>query len=117
MSGVLIKAGADPGARADGDFTPLHFAAWKNPEPSVVGALIEGGADPNARNEDGRTPLHVAAWKNPEPSVVEALIEVGADPAARDERGRIPFDYAKRNEALRGTDVYRRLSEARPRRK
>ncbi len=110
---ALIEDGADPGARAEGGWTPLHLAAWKNPEPRVVVALIEGGANPNVRAGRGWTPLHLAAWKNPEPRVVVALIEGGADPNARDDDGRTPFDYAKDNEALRGTDAYRRLNEAR----
>ena len=50
---------------------------------------------------------------NREPSVVETLVEAGADPADRDEDGKTPFDYMEDNEALRGTDVYRRLNEAR----
>ena len=109
---VLIEAGADVDARTESGKTPFHYAARDN-EPSVVATLMEGGADPNARTESGMTPLHLAAWKNPEPSVVAALIEGGADPSARDGRGKTPFDYAKDNEALRGTEVYRRLDEAR----
>ena len=50
---------------------------------------------------------------DPEPSVIAALMEGGADPAVRDEDGKFPFDYAKGNRALRGTDVYRRLNDAR----
>ena len=107
-----MEGGADPKARGARGMTPLHLAAWKNPEPSVVAALIAGGADPNARGPHGMTPLHYAARDN-EPSVVAALIEGGADPSARDGRGKTPFDYAKDNEALRGTEVYRRLDEAR----
>ena len=111
---ALIKAGADPNVRNEHGDTPLHSAAWRNPEPSVVGALIKAGADVDARAEDGKTPLHAAAENNPEPSVVAALIEAGADPSARDKDGKTPFDYAKKhNEALRGTDVYWRLNEAR----
>ena len=55
----------------------------------------------------------MAAWQNPESSVIAALIEVGADPGARDEEGKTPFDYAKDNEALRGTDAYWWLNEGR----
>ena len=44
---------------------------------------------------------------------VSAAIAAGADPNARTESGKTPFDYAKDNEALRGTEVYRRLDEAR----
>ena len=111
---ALIAGGADPNARSEKyGMTPLHSAATDNPEPSVVAALTEGGADPNARAEHGVTPLHMAAARNPEPSVVAALIEAGVDPSARDKDGKTPFDYAKDNEALRGTDVYWRLNEAR----
>ena len=79
-------------------------------------ALIEGGADPNARDEWGMTPLHRAAYFNSNPSVpsvITALIEGGANPAAIDINGFTPFDYALENEALRGTDAYWLLSEAR----
>ena len=110
---AAIAAGADPNARNEGGVTPLHGAAMFNPEPSVVAALTEVGADPNARGEGGVTPLHAAAMFNPEPSVVRALIEAGADVNARDIDGKTPFDYAKDNEALRGTEVYWRSNEAR----
>ena len=110
---ALIAAGADVNARTESGATPLHWAAWENPEPLVVEALIEAGANPNARNRGGNTPLHAAAVSNPAPSVVEALIEAGADPSARTESGKTPFDYAEENPALRGTDVYWRLNEAR----
>ena len=78
----------------------------------MIAALIKAGADPGVRDERGWTPLHWAARSNPEPSVIAALIEGGADPAARDEDGKFPFDFAKGG-ALRGTDVYWRLNDAR----
>ena len=113
---MLVEAGADPNARDENGWTPLHAAAGLNPEPSVVAViaiLAEAGADPNARTEDDFTPLHAAAGLNPEPSAIKALIEAGADPAARDRWGKMPFDYAKDNEALQGTDAYWRLNDAR----
>ena len=66
-----------------------------------------------ARDEDNRTPLHWAAWKNKNLAVIAALLEAGADPAARTLRGAVPSDYAKTNDALKGTDVYWRLHEGR----
>ena len=77
--------------------------------PTLVKRLIEAGAGDAA----GQTPLHLAALKNENPAVVEALLDGGADPKARSEDGRLPFDFAKSNEALKGTDVYWRLNEAR----
>ena len=127
---ALIKGGADPGARAAFGFTPLHLAAGWNSNPSVILALIEAGADPGARMERdetplpprlaaaanlaaGITPLHWAAGWNSNPSVILALVEGGADPGARDDAGRTPFDYAKDNKALKGTEAYWLLNEAR----
>ena len=63
--------------------------------------------------EDGDTPLHWAALANANPSVIAALIEAGADPGARDDAGKTPFDYAKDNEALKGTEAYWLLNDGR----
>ena len=110
---TLLAAGADPKALDKHGRTPLHWATVYN--DAVVEALLAAGADPNARDKNGLAPLHWAAKHNDNPAVVETLIAAGADPNARDKNGRSPFDYAKGNEALRGTDVYRRLNEARSR--
>lgn len=58
--------------------TPLHCAAFGNPNPDVIVALIEGGANPNAATTTGWTPLHAAVYANPNRDVVEALLEGGA---------------------------------------
>ena len=44
---------------------------------------------------------------------VSRLLEAGGDVHARDGSNKTPFNYAKENAALKGTDVYRRLNEAR----
>ena len=114
---AALSAGAAPDVCASGfGVTPLHRAAARNSNPSVIAVLIEAGADSGARTLDGNTPLHEAACFNSNPSVIAALIEAGADPRARDEDGKLPFDYVKENpafEALRKTDAYRLLREAR----
>ena len=138
---ALLAAGADPNARDEGGGTPLHAAA-EDAHLSVIEALLAADADPNAREDDGKTPLHVvaataeaadkwlraqagkaanrkktkrlyAAILNRTPSVIEALLDAGADAAARDEAGKVPFDYAKDNEALKGTEAYWRLNDGR----
>ena len=70
-------------------------------------------SNPDARNEDGATPLHLAATYHSNPSAIEALIKYGANPGARDYDGFTPFDYAQENDALKGTDAYWLLNEAR----
>ncbi len=47
------------------------------------------------------------------PAVVALLLDAGADPAAKDKEGKTPRDYAKVNAAIKGTDPYWRLNEAR----
>ena len=110
---AALAGGANPDARNEGGFTPLHAAAALNSNPAVIAALIEAGADVGARNKGGLTPLLAAAGFNSNPSMITALIEGGADPGARDDARGTPFDYAKDNDALKGTDAYWLLNEAR----
>ena len=37
----------------------------------------------------------------------------GCDPKARDEDGKTPWDYIQKNDALKNTEAYWRLNEAR----
>ena len=94
------------------DATDDLFEAAPQGTVSEVKAALAAGADPGARAAGGNTPLHVAATFNANPSVIVALIEGGADPGARNEDGKTPFDYAKNNEALKGTDAYWLLNES-----
>ena len=48
-----------------------------------------------------------------EPAVITALLDAGADPKARNATGKTPWDHAKDNEALKGSDAYWRLNDAR----
>ena len=109
---ALIESGADPGARTESGALFLQNLDTSLPPFAelILIALIEADA---ARGEDGMTPLHWAAAENSNPSVIKALIEGGADPSARDDAGFTPFDYAKDNDALKGTDAYWLLNEAR----
>ena len=59
MVRLLLERGADVGARAKKQFTPLHNAAL-NGHDEVVRLLLERGADIGARNSDGDTALDLA---------------------------------------------------------
>ena len=75
--------------------------------------LLDAGADIEARDRWGRTPLHWAALFSKNPAVITALLDAGADPKARNATGKTPWDHAKDNEALKGSDAYWRLNDAR----
>jgi len=58
----LLRAGADPNARQQGGFAPLHEAAL-NGNLELVRLLLEHGADPRLPNDDGATPISLARSK------------------------------------------------------
>jgi hypothetical protein len=110
---TLLQAGTDVNARDKYGETPLLYAAWLNDNPDVIIALVEAGADVNARNEIGTTPMHWAAERNSNPDTIIALVEVGADGSAKNSDGKTPFDLARDNEAIKNTDAYWALNDAR----
>ena len=103
---MLLEAGADPNARDENGWTPLHYAAWDN-NPDVITVLVEAGIDPNARELDGWTPLHIAAGLSDNPDVITRLIDSGADLEARDVDGWTPLHFAARFND--NSDVFIRL--------
>jgi len=58
----LLERGADPNAKDDDGWTPLHYATYRG-HTHIVELLIEMGADPNIRNKDGKTPADIAPKK------------------------------------------------------
>ncbi|MYE69972.1 MAG: hypothetical protein F4237_07995, partial [Gemmatimonadetes bacterium] len=95
----MTVSGVDETTRRLGGVTPLHEAAWPNPNPEVIHVLLEAGADPSAlawRTEDHHraerrsdnphyqwsgnvTPLYDAARFSADPEVVATLVGAGAD--------------------------------------
>jgi len=68
----LLLSGHDVNARdADGDRTPLHWAAARGYRTCVT-ALTAAGADVNARDASGRTPAELALDSD-QPSIYELL--------------------------------------------
>ncbi len=92
-------------------------AFFKRASAEDVSRCLKAGVNVNARETKfGLTPLHVAAAWSKTPGIVAALLDAGADTRAKDKTGKTgktPWDYAKRNAAIKGTDVYQRLNEGR----
>ncbi len=111
---ILVLGGCNTPVSTDAD-----CADWNTKEyfwaamVKDVTACLQSGADLNARSKHGRTLLHLAASSNENPAVLTVLLDVGAELKAQDGAGKIPWDYAKDNEALKVSNAYWRLNDAR----
>ena len=75
----LLKHGADPNAKNEHDWTPLHYTSFHSDDADIAELLLKHGADPNAKNDIDWTPLHCAIiFKVPE--IVKLLLQNGATP-------------------------------------
>ncbi len=106
---ILLDAGANPMARSLHGETPLHWATTRE----VVTALLQAGADLEARDKYRGTPLHRAAELSNNPAVIKVLLDAGANTAARNAAGKTPWDLVQVNDALKGSDAYWQLNDAR----
>jgi ankyrin repeat protein len=59
MGRALLEAGADPDARQQGGYTPLHEAAATG-KLALLSLLLARGADPSLRNDQGEDALDLA---------------------------------------------------------
>ena len=111
---TLLAAGADPNQRTASGANALVIAARQSTAP-VVSALLEAGAELEVRDtETDWTPLHLAARRNADLGVVVALLDAGADVAAKSGDGQYPVDFARANNGIAGTSVYKRLLVSEP---
>lgn len=94
----LLRQGADPNIRDDGDKTALHLAAQANQnQADIARMLLEGGADANAQDEDGRTPAYYAVGANsPDDAaaLLELLLDHNANMNLQDNNGNTPLHLA-----------------------
>ena len=106
---ALLQAGANLEARNENGLTPLHWATTSE----AVTALLQAGANLEARDEYSGTPLHRAAELSKNPAVIKVMLDAGADTAARNAADKTPWDLVQVNDALKGSDAYWRLNDAR----
>jgi hypothetical protein len=112
MISALLAAGADIHDRDRLGRTTLIHAALENQNPDLITFLLKAGADLNARDSDGRTALMYAAWVNPNPQVLARILTAGADARMKSNDGTTAADYARRNAAVRESDVLASLENA-----
>ena len=74
-----------------------------------VRVCLSAGEDPNEPDRKGLTALHRAARETSDPAVIEVLLDAGANPRAYSIAGRLPWDFARRNDKIKGSDAYQRL--------
>ena len=91
---LLVDAGADLHARADGFGAPmpLHSAAAGN-SLEAVRLLLAAGARPNEAQAGGWRPIHSAA-RNGNPAMIQVLRAYGAAAAVPNDDGQTPADLA-----------------------
>ena len=83
-----LAAGADPNARDEHGFTPLHWTR----DAAAARILLEAGANVHSRNRRGDTPLHSTSA-----AVTRVLLAAGADPDARNDADRTPLHVVPRS--------------------
>ena len=94
---MLLKAGADPGAKDDAGHTAMHHACMGGCGKyavDVVMYLHQSGLAIEPRNNVGDTPLHLSSAVG-DTACVEYLLQVGADPEGPpNARGESPTHLA-----------------------
>ncbi len=81
LATLLLAHGADPNARNDLGWTPLHYACgYDVRDERMVELLLCGGADPNASSLKGEAPLQFVTWSTREEckQIAAVLIKHGA---------------------------------------
>ena len=110
MACLLLVAGLPLPAAAEESCKDWNTAKFfKSATVDEVRACLSAGRDPNEQDPKGLTALHWAARKTSDPAVIEVLMEAGANPRSSSIAGRTPWDYARRNDRIKGSAAYQQL--------
>ncbi|XP_053603290.1 uncharacterized protein LOC128671118 [Plodia interpunctella] len=94
----LEKMEADPSAKDNAGFTPLHVAAARG-HVRIARLLLQYGANVSAAAQGGIRPLHEAC-ENCHMEVIRLLLAYGADPTLGTYSGQTPEELAEGPAAL-----------------
>ncbi len=111
---VLLEIHADPNAKSQFKWTPLHFAIVSENDPQMIRLLLKYGAHVNARTENGNTPLDFTK-SYPNEAVVQTLLAAKAIPSIPKpeeptQLGRIMVGYAMLNRDSKRAEAQERKS-------
>ncbi len=116
IAGMLLAAGADPGAAQNHRRSqPLHYAAdgclespfWDaKRQVRMIELLLEAGADLHAQDKNGATPLHRAV-RTRCAAAVKCLLDAGGDATLANKPGSTPFHLAVQNTGRGGSGAER----------
>jgi len=108
---IAIENGEKVNTKDSDGFTPLILASCDTSDPNIIKLLIKHQAGVNSGDKFGNTPLITASAFNSEPRVIEILIKHGANVNARSIEGKTALDYAKDNDKIYNTDVYKKMKD------
>ena len=92
--------------------TPLAFAS-RYGTVATVRLLLKAGVEVNSRGSDCFTLLRWATFsRNDTSDIILELLNAGAEVKIKNKYGETPWDYAQRNERLKGTKAYWALNDA-----
>ena len=110
LAALLLAAGVPPPAAAAQSCQGWETAKFfESATVKQVRACLNAGRGPDELDRRGLTVLHRAARDTADPAVIEALLDAGANPRAFSSAGRLPWQFARKNDKIKGSDAFQRL--------